>query len=224
MMNNQIDASAFSYSLEIYEEEFKFILAGITACYNIMINDRVTVVNDENKIRDVFKKDYLDNSSIRDMIGFTDNYHFERETPEDNDLGRVDIKIITRNTLKNPEAYYIIECKRLDSANLTGNTGLNAKYITDGIKRFVERKYSAYYRINGMIGFIVEHLDIDANITNINSLLEKKFCDANAITFLTFINFIKDFKYQYYSVHKDINNKKIKLYHLMFDFSNNLRV
>lgn len=223
-MRNRINASSFIPSLEIYKKEFEIILIGITACYQMMVKDNVTVPNDENGIRDVLRKDYLNNRQIRDYIEFTGNYNFDREAPEDNDMGRVDIKITTQNTFINPEAYYIIECKRLDNKNLTGITGLNAKYITDGIKRFVERKYSAYYRINGMIGFVVEKFDIDANIANINNLLQNKFSDANTITFLTFINFIKDFKYQYYSVHKDIGNKTIKLYHLMFDLSKNIKV
>jgi hypothetical protein len=223
-MRNRINASFFIPSSEIYEKEFENILTGITACYQMMVNDNTTVPNDENGIRDILRKDYLNNRQIRDQIGFTGKYNVDREVPEDNDMGRVDIKIITQNTLTEPEAYYIIECKRLDNQNLTGRTGLNAKYITDGIMRFVKRKYSAYYRINGMIGFVVEQMDISANITNINNLLKKNFDDANTETVLTslyFIEFIEDFEYQYYSIHKDIKDRKIKLYHLMFDFSTN---
>lgn len=141
-MRNGIDATSFSPSLEIYVREFENILTGITACYKMMVRDNVIVPNDENKIRNTLRKNYLNKRQIRDRIEFTGNYNFDREVPEDNDMGRVDIKITTQNTLTEPEAYYIIECKRLDNQNLTGKTGLNAKYITDGIMRFVERKYS----------------------------------------------------------------------------------
>ncbi len=208
----------------MYEKEFENILTGITTCYKMMIKDTVKVPNDENRIRDILRKDYLNNRQIRDSIGLTDNYIFDREVPEENDLGRVDIKISTHNTFKNPEAFYIIECKRLDNQNLTGVSGLNAEYIKNGIKRFVERKYSAYYRINGMIGFVVEEMDISTNITCINNLLKKKFSEANTETVLTALNFINDFKYQYFSIHKDLKDKKIKLYHLMFDFSANIKI
>ncbi|MBU0700738.1 hypothetical protein KKE26_05540 [bacterium] len=142
--------------------------------------------------------------------------------PEDNDSGRVDIKITTQNTLIEPKAYYIIECKRLDNQTPTGISSLNAKYIEYGIKRFVERKYSTYYHTNGMIGFVVEQMDICVNITTINNLLKNNFADANTETVLTSLNFIENFKYQYSSIHKDIGNKRIKLYHLMFDFSGNM--
>ena len=136
-MYNRIDAVPFTPSLEIYEKEFENILIGITVCYHIMLKDNVTMPNDENKIRDTLRNNYLNNRQIRDQIGFTGKYNVDREVPEDNDMGRVDIKIITQNTLTEPEAYYIIECKRLDNQNLTGVSGLNAKYITDGIKRFI---------------------------------------------------------------------------------------
>ena len=220
-MDNRINANSFTYSSEFYEIEFEHILTGITACYKMMKKNNIKVPNDENKIRNILRKDYLNNRKIRDSIGFTGKYNFDREVPEDNDIGRVDIKITTENTLADPEAYYIIECKRLDNKNLTGVSGLNAKYITEGIKRFIDIKYSAYYSINGMIGFVVERLDICANITNINKLLKENFSDENPVPCLNSLNFIKDFEYQYYSIHK-IRNKKIKLYHLMFDFSANI--
>ena len=218
-----LNASPFKQTSFSYEKEFKCLLAKITECYKLMIADKVKVDNDENKISDALCVNYLKDTKVRSRFDLTD-FLFDREVPEDNTRGRTDIKVQTINSFENSDAYYIIECKRLDNQNLTGITGLNAQYITDGIQRFIERKYSAYYRINGMIGFVVEQLDIDANIVNINNLLQKKFSDANTITFLTFIDFVKEFKYQYYSVHKDIENKKIKLYHLMFDFSKNIKV
>lgn len=221
-MVNSFDASSFEQTPFIYEKEFENILIGIIACYQMMIKDNVIVPNDENKIRNIIFNNYLHKTEIRDRIGFTDNYIFDRESPEDNDMGRVDIKISTPNRFKEERAYYIIECKRLDNQNLTGVSGLNAKYIIEGINRFVERKYSAYYRINGMIGFVVEQMDICANITNINNLLKNHFVGVNTETILTLLDFIKDFKYQYYSIHKDIEDNKIKLYHLMFDFSENM--
>jgi len=217
-----IDATHFTYSQEFYENEFKDILRGITSCYRIMIKNNTSLPNDENEIRNILRKDYLNNRKIRDRIKFTGKYNFDREVPEDNDIGRVDIKVTTLDTLKEPEAYYIIECKRLNNVNISGTTGLNAEYIKSGILRFVERKYSAYYQINGMIGFVVEHMDIGKNINNINILLNKNFKETNTERILVFINFIKNFKYSYFSVHKDIKEKEIKLYHLMFDFSKNI--
>jgi hypothetical protein len=191
----------------------------------MMIDNGNTVPNKEDKIRDILYNRYLNDNKVRNQIGLYFNIACEpAEYINGECSGYVDLRIFSRNSLTDTSAYYIIECKRLNNQNLNGTTGLNAEYIKNGIMRFVSGQYSTNKYLNGMIGFVVEQLDIDANITNINTLLQKKFSDANTITFLTFINFIEDFKYQYCSVHRDIKNKKIKLYHLMFDFSKNIKV
>ena len=220
-MFNEIDASPFEFDSMFYDQEFEIILCKITLCYQMMINDDVKVPNDENEIRDVLLLNYLKNDEIRKIIGLTD-YQFDREVPEDNTLGRPDIRIITLDTLKIQAAYYIIECKRLNNQNLYGTSGLNAEYIIEGIIRFVKSKYSIYYRVNGMIGFVVEDMDIDQNIENINKLLLQNFPEANTKTILSKTSFIDNFEFQYYSIHSDKKNSKFKLYHLMFDFSEHI--
>jgi len=186
-----------------------------------MLSDEVKVTNDENEIRDVLHKNYLNNNKIRNDLGLID-YLFDPEVPEASTKGRTDIKIQTNNTFLDTSAYYIIECKRLDNKNLTGQTGLNAKYIANGIIRFVEGKYSTYRDLNGMIGFVVETMDIQKNIQNINNLLNDYFLDANTEKSLKLDSFVAHFKHQYHSTHRDLNSKKFDLYHLMFDFSKNL--
>lgn len=221
IMDN-LNPSVFQYRNEPYELEFERILAGITACYKMMIKDNVSVpLNDENGIRDVLYLEYLNNNAIRNSVQLS-NYIFDREGHEDCSGGRVDIKIQTQNTFKDTSAFYIIECKRLDNKNLTGTSGLNAEYVKNGIMRFIERKYSAYYGLNGMIGFVVEQIDINNNIKSINRLLNNIIANANTKKKLTPVAFIKHFKHSYYSIHKDIKKKEIKLYHLMFDFSKNI--
>lgn len=204
-----------------YDQEFETILCKITLCYQMMIKNDVKVPNDENGIRDVLLLYYLKNDEIRKIIGLTD-YQFDREVPEDNTLGRTDIRIITQDTLKIQAAYYIIECKRLNSQNLNGTYGLNAEYIKNGILRFVISQYSIYYRVNGMIGFVVENMDIDQNIENINTLLINHFSKANTKAVINKTSFIENFEYQYFSIHNDNKNSMFKLYHLMFDFSEHI--
>jgi len=219
---DNLNVSVFQYRNEPYEREFESILVGITSCYKMMIEDSVSVPsNDENGIRDILLLNYLKNRAIRRKVKLI-NYRFDREIPEDTTKGRVDIRIISKNDFEIDEAYYTIECKRLDTNRTSGTSGLNGEYIKEGIMRFIAEYYSSYYGVNGMIGFVVERIDIPANIININKLLRNNFSGANTETVLTFHNFVKDFKYQYYSIHKDIKNRKIKLYHLMFDFSKNL--
>ena len=223
-MANPLDPSVFPGSADFYIAEFESILVGITSCYKMMIEDNVSVPsNNENRIRDILYSKYLNDNAVRKKIGFYYNIICEpAEYINYVSSGFVDLRFFSKNSLMDTSAYYIIECKRLDNQNLNGTTGLNAKYIKNGIMRFVDGKYSTNQYLNGMIGFVVEQMDITANITNINKLLRKNFSNANTETILTFHNFIKDFKYQYYSIHKDIKNRKFKLYHLMFDFSANI--
>lgn len=173
--------------------EFKHLLNSIYSCYKEMLSDKISVPsNDENEIRDRLLFDYLNNNLLRVKFELLD-FLFDPEVPVNN--GRSDIKIQTKNTFIDTDAYYIIECKRLD-----GCSKLNKEYIKNGINRFLTGKYPSHYRVNGMIGFIVKEIDIDKNMEKIGN----------------FFNLIEKDKL-YDSKHKDL-----KLYHLMMDFSKNI--
>jgi len=221
MMFENFNATRFESSGVFYNTEFEDILSKIITCYDLMRTDKVSLTNDENAIRDVLLINYLKNNSIRKKINLT-NYLFDREIPEDRSLGRTDIKIQTQNTFEDTSAYYIIECKRLDAINTKGETGLNAKYIEYGIHRFASSYYSAHHKTNGMIGFIVESIDIHKNVLEINNLLATNFLNANTTQALQYRNIIADFNYSYCSCH-NITGNQVLLYHLMFDFSKNIQ-
>lgn len=221
MMFVDLNASGYAYNGIFYNAEFERILSKIITCYNLMITDKVWLTNNENAIRDVLLIKYLNENSIRKEIKLTD-YLFDREVPENKSKGRTDIKIQTLNTFQNTSAYYIIECKRLDATNLTGRTGLNAKYIKDGMYRFASTSYSTHYNTNGMIGFVVEPMDINANVNSINNLLVNDFLETNTTQELQYREIVKGFALSYCSMHK-LEEHNVILYHLMFDFSKNIQ-
>lgn len=221
MMFAQLNASSYKYCSTFYNAEFEGILSKIIFCYNMMIANDVRLESDENKIRDVILKDYLNDNNVRKQVNLMD-FLFNREVPEDNNLGRTDIKIETQNTFIDTKAYYIIECKRLDSQNQTGTTGLNGKYISDGICRFVSGKYSTYKNTNGMIGFIVQPIDIHKNTICINGLLANQNFQTNTNFNLQPRKVKDDFEYCYCSTHST-GKQEIVIYHLMLDFSNNIQ-
>ena len=221
-MFGSLDASNFSGSILFYDNEFEKILSKITTCYQLMKTDKVVLENHENKIRDILLLNYLKNDEIREKVDLIE-WHFEREVQEDHSIGRTDIKVISPNTFKKQEAYYILECKRLDNTKTRGTSGLNAKYIKNGIDRFITKYYSSYYRVNGMIGFVVEDLKIDENVKNINILLATSFTSITTKQEITKDSFIDDFEYHYNSVHIDKDNDELKIYHLMFDLSENVQ-
>jgi len=220
-MFGSLDASNFSGSFPFYDNEFEKILSKITNCYKLMKTEKVVLENDENKIRDIILLNYLKNDEIREKVDLLE-WHFEREAQEDHSVGRTDIKIISPNTFKKQEAYYILECKRLDNTNTTGTSGFNAKYIENGIDRFITKYYSSYYRVNGMIGFVVEDLKIEENVKKINTLLTTSFSSITTKQEITKDSFIDNFEYHYSSTHIDKDNDELKIYHLMFDFSKNI--
>lgn len=220
-MFSSLDASNFVGSIPFYEKQFEDILKKITACFQLMKNNHINLVNDENSIRDVILINYLKDNQVRKDIGLL-QWHFEREIQENLSVGRTDIKVISLNTFIQQEAYYIIECKRINGTNVNGKTGLNAEYIKNGIGRFTSNYYSSYCRVNGMIGFVVDTLDIHENISNINALLVGSFISIETVNKLINTYFIQNFEYQYYSIHKTVEDIEIKIYHLMFDFAENI--
>lgn len=214
MMFGNLNASNYHDNTFFYNSQFEDILSKIVDCYQIMISDNVILPNNENEIRDVLLLKYLKNNSVRKTIGLT-SYLYDREVPEDNTIGRTDIKIQTLNTFIDTNAYYIIECKRLDNTNLQGRTGLNAKYIENGILRFTSKMYSTHYKTNGMIGFIVEKLDIIQNVGHINVLLSNMLDNPKICLDRRQIH--SDFDFCFCSIHNEI-----VIYHLMLDFSRNI--
>ncbi|NQY34422.1 MAG: hypothetical protein HRT37_05525 [Alteromonadaceae bacterium] len=218
-----LDASIFGSSTSFHETKFRYILSKITRCYNMMIADNVKLDNNENRIRDILLLNYLKNDAVRESIGFvSDQVNFDREIQEDHSTGRTDIRITTFDTFKCQRAYYVLECKRLNNKNIIGKTGLNAEYIKNGIWRFTSKYYSSHYRVNAMIGFVVEQLDIDMNINRINKLLLAS-PSINTTKKITNDDFISDFAFLYQSEHIDIDEDSLKLYHLMYDFNKNIQ-
>lgn len=217
-MSERLNASGYPFAKDDYRNEFETILSKIIMCYNIMSSNNVSLDNNENSIRDYMLYNYFKKQWFKEqheLIG----YLFDPELPEN--TGRIDIRVIPVNPLINDDAYYVIECKRLNAKNQTGRTGLNAEYISEGMCRFTSKKYSSYFEINGMIGFIVEPMNINQNTILINSLLKTDFSIANTTQDLQYREIGSGFKYSYCSIHK-LDGNGVVLYHLMLDFSKNI--
>lgn len=226
----ELDASIYSFSQDIYRIEFEILLSKFVICYQMMIKEYPALPRNENGIRDVLSLNYLKNDDKRRLVELND-YLFERESPEDHSVGRTDIKIQSHRTFTQQEAYYIIECKLIEKANSTGTSGLNAKYIANGICRFTSGYYhTSSDNVNAMIGFVVDKMDIDKNIENINQLMtvelknsDKEVVYPNVVQPLQRSTFIQTFDCQYTSTHLiQDTSREITLYHLMLDCSYNI--
>ncbi|MEA2043174.1 MAG: hypothetical protein U9N85_11590 [Bacteroidota bacterium] len=214
-------AGIFKQKQYTARKEFEFILTQITKCYKLMLTDYSIIENDENIIRNRLHKDYLDNQQILEQFNLQ-AYFFDIETPyvdkNYKETARSDIKIydpIERiQNRKSP--YFIIECKRLDGTN-SGKGSLNYKYVENGIKRFTSRAdYPTFFGINGMIGFVLKTKEIVKIVNSINHLLpENENLNSKLIG--------EHFEFSYLSKHTDYQDKNIKLYHLMLDFSSQIK-
>lgn len=148
----------------LYRANFEKIIRYILDICELVVADyeqkQLKLPNDENRIRSIMLEEYLKKKKCDyDMLG----YKFDLETAEHyvgngRYIGRVDIRISLKSDFDKDEAYYIIECKRID-----GTAGLNTKYVREGVARFVTQKYSSYYGKNIMLGFVIKKIDISAN-------------------------------------------------------------
>ncbi len=206
--SKDLDASNFLTKRINYITRLKNLLKEIFENYKQLLKDKIKLSKDENRIRDILVDNYFSKN--------INNYKFKKE--ENNNLGRVDIFI--EETLSNDKPEFIIECKILDNKNITGTEGKNAKYIKNGIQRFLTEYYFSYnnFYVNAMIGFIIEKINIDNNINEINNLSTKLF--NNSYKIIESINLIDENIYQ--SKYQTINNKEFIIYHQMMDFSENI--
>lgn len=215
-----VNGTTFEPKQFTVQKEFELVLKQITACYKLMLSENDNLEDDERKIRNQLYKDYLTNNNIQKQLKLS-SFFFQIEVPYVDDLyeesGRHDFRVFNpKEYFKNSDAYFIIECKRLNGTN-TGIGSLTWEYVENGIDRFKKRDdYPSYYKTNGMIGFIVKSHNIFDIVTAINTLLiyTEKLVNKDII---------KDFDYCYLSEHKTTDKKEIELYHLMFDFSSIIR-
>ena len=148
----------------LYRANFEKIANYILTICELIVEDyekkQLKLPNDENRIRSIMLEEYLNKQkSSYDML----DYRFELEVPENyvgsgQHIGRVDIRILLKSDFEKEDAYYVIECKRID-----GTSDLNKKYVKDDVARFITQKYSSYYGRNIMLGFVVKKIDISAN-------------------------------------------------------------
>lgn len=217
-MFSSLNATGYTGNSNFFHAEFERVISYVIISYKQMLVDNVSLINDENSIRDVLLYSYLKKPAFKKNNDIND-YLFDKELEEN--TGRIDIRVMPVNPFVSDEAYYILECKRLNSKNTSGKTGLNGEYISEGVCRFVSQKYSCYHQTNGMIGFIVDTLDIDTNIVSLNTLLSSQFPEAKTVKDISKRSIVNGFDFSYYSTHTGKSNELL-LYHLMLNFSDNI--
>jgi len=170
--------------------------------------------NHEDKISNRLVAQYLDKNSLELIFILQQPENFNVDS--DTFAGRTDISVMSSNTLKNRNAYFTIECKRLD-----GGKTLNEKYVKEGIARFVEHppKYSSYYGKSIMLGYIVKAIsDISKNTKKIDNIQRKLLVGIQIGEMQLVSDERKDFS-RYHCIYQADNNLNVELTHLLYDFS-----
>ena len=197
---------------------FNLIILRIAQCCAKMREDCKTtgekLYNHEDKISNRLVERYLDMNDLGLRFVLQKPEHYDAET--DTYKGRTDITVVSADWLKNRDAYYIIECKRIDGGN-----ELNKKYVSEGVSRFVvspEPKYSSYYGKSIMLGYIVQAITVGANIDKIDKLQRKLLIGVTIGNMCLVYEDGKGF-YRYQCLYQSKNNLNVELSHLFYDFS-----
>lgn len=202
---------------ELYRANFEKITNYILDICELVVEDyeqkQIKLPNDENRIRSIILEEYL--KKQKDTYGMSD-YRFDLEIPENyvgngQHIGRVDIRILLKNDFEKDDAYYIIECKRID-----GTSDLNKKYVKEGVARFIIQKYSSYYGRNIMLGFVVKKIDIYANVQLIEGIQN---ADSNEHMHGKFKLVENNSMAKVYKCMYQIPSGKVELCHIFSDFS-----
>ena len=162
-----MDASEFVFQEAFFLSQLQGLLNDICEVYSLICNSGRQIKNEENTIRDEFGT-FFENQAYKNTTSTAKDYFFESEGRQQKTAGRVDIRFLSPNCYGHQDAYFAIECKRLD-----GKSQLSKEYVDNGIRRFTTGKYPSLLGCNAMLGFVVCAIDLPATVSQINSHLAK---------------------------------------------------
>ncbi len=241
-----LDATHFissrSNKIALTQKRIKEVLWYFAECYTFLQNDNIKYskkwcsTSTKYHFEDYLKMEFVDNyliknkSIIQNNLSALEQINFSYETIkryEDSDgiegSDKIDIyinKLGLQDIWKdNDEHIYLaVECKRINQLSDCN------KYIDD-IQKFCSRNYKqTRLPIEGMLAFLENPKITHENVSmDINSRLETNSM-INTKQYLSRELINKSFEGSYLSSHlKNYNqNERLSIYHLLFDYSNNI--
>ena len=179
-----------------------------------LVSDRTELPNNEEQIRSILLENYIKNKTFA-KENCMEAFRFDPEIPENYSgngtyKGRVDIRVMLKSDFSKNEAYYIIECKRIN-----GERRLNNEYVENGIRRFITGYYSSYYLQNIMLGFVVEKINIRENAQKIERIQNKQEIEYKGKWIEKYSDNVV---LQYTCKHENLSTQ-LCLWHIFADFS-----
>jgi len=223
---------AVNYSYKV----FLMVCDYIIFCYRKLLTEKVvysksyisenTKIQEENYYRDRLLYDFIHKCKDEYKEKYIEKYNaisnllFLPEVQtlynKDANSSRTDIFIVNlhNNLLASKpveQVYFEFECKKL------GDSSLNGKYISHGIKRFLSRDYETLFSFTGMIGFVLEN-ETQQIVSYINDKLKNETKDLKTLSYLSNITLNDYFSDSYHSEHQNTNKNKLTFLHLLLDF------
>jgi len=98
-------------------------------------------------------------------------------TPDQAILGRIDITLQFLRQFGDEDAFVAVECKRVRA----GDAGLNTKYVTEGVERFVSGKYAAGHAWGFMLGYVLA-LPVHDIVAAIDQRIRRTYGESAALS------------------------------------------
>lgn len=183
-------------------------IRAVVETYKFIDKSFDNLVDDENKIRDRFYWDLTERNPI------TKKYF-------DSNLLKIsfeDWKMVSEIEKRRVDLTFFISCFgsfEVECKIFSGKQTVKGQYLSNGLIRFIELKYSKKDDAAGMMGFVVDGNanDIfDSNLKNAEIFhpTNPKQPIQNPIN--------ADWKHGFISLHERTDTSEIKIYHLLFEF------
>ena len=199
-----MDASVFVFQKDFFMSQLQGLLNDICNVYVLICKNGQLIKNDENTIRDGVGS-FFEKQTYKNTTTTAKDYFFESEGRQQKTAGRVDIRFLSPNCYAHQDAYFAIECKRLD-----GKAHLCKEYVDNGIRRFTTGKYPSLLGCNAMLGFVICTIDLPTTVGQINSHLEQA---EHLVTSSSTMSARVDLESRHGTPHEFV------LYHLWLDFA-----
>jgi len=116
------------------------------------------------------------------------------------------------------EKHFVWEAKLVGDKRVNKKYSyLNAEYVNEAIYRFIDKEYAGGLDNAGVLGYVLEGLNIIRDINNTMSRIRKNL-PLSQSNHLRPTQAIYDFKEVYLSHHKRTDSTKIQLHHLFLTF------
>ena len=199
-----MDATVFGFREVYFRIQLQGLLKDIGVVYKLICHSGCMLQNDENKIRNEFGHFFCE-QTYKASTSTAKDYYYDQEAWLPKSAGRVDMRFLSPNCYGHQDAFFAIECKRLDS-----KSPLCQEYVDNGIRRFTTGKYPSLLGCNAMLGFVVSSIDLTTTIESINKHLDSSEYLTTTSTKMTEMVGLKS--------HHSMPHSFV-LYHLWMDFS-----